>query len=306
MRPRARRRAGAAARRRLLALASAAALALVAGVGVGADDDPRRAPRERARRAGPRSRPTPSACASRWASCWCRASTARPCPPTCAGGCARARPPGVIAVRRERGARRQAGGALTAAVQRAARGAALVAVDQEGGEVRTRALRRAGEPARRRRATRPRCERLPAAAGSRLRALGVNVNLAPVADVSAGAGSVMAGRTFAGGPGEVAARTRAAVRGLSAARRRGATAKHFPGLGAAAVNTDDGPVDVAAPRAVLEARELVAVPGGGERRGPAGDALARALSGARPGADRLAVAPVVTGAAAPRGSGSTA
>jgi beta-N-acetylhexosaminidase len=41
----------------------------------------------------------------------------------------------------------------------------------------------------------------------------------------------------------VSRRTRASVRGLGAARVA-ATAKHFPGLGRSAVNTDDGPATV--------------------------------------------------------------
>ena len=114
-------------------------------------------------------------------------------------------------------------------------------VDQEGGDIRTvehagpaAAQPFQGAPAdvRRRRRARP-------AAGSA--DAGVNVNLAPVADVPR-AGSAMATRSFAGDERGIAARTRAAVRGM---RDGGvaATAKHFPGLGAATVNTDDGPAD---------------------------------------------------------------
>jgi len=66
-----------------------------------------------------------------------------------------------------------------------------------------------------------------------------------VADVPR-AGSVMATRSFAGGPAGVAARTRASVRGLHDAGVA-ATAKHFPGLGAATVNTDDGPSTIRTP-----------------------------------------------------------
>ena len=54
----------------------------------------------------------------------------------------------------------------------------------------------------------------------------------------------------------MAARTRAAVRGLPRPGGWRATAKHFPGLGAAGVNTDDGPATVAVSRAALEARDL--------------------------------------------------
>jgi beta-N-acetylhexosaminidase len=131
---------------------------------------------------------------------------------------------------------------LARAVQRSAHGSALVMVDQEGGEIRTVGWAGPpagqpvqGEPAQVRRAAR--------AAARQLRAAGVNVNLAPVADVPAGAGAVMGSRSFAGGPDEVAGRVRAAIEGMRDARLA-ATAKHFPGLGRAATNTDDGPATV--------------------------------------------------------------
>jgi beta-N-acetylhexosaminidase len=142
---------------------------------------------------------------------------------------------------------------LTRSLQRAAGGVALVMVDQEGGSIRTvsgagpaAAQPFQGSPAAVRRAAR--------GAGRRLRSLGVNVNLAPVADVAI-PGSVMGARAFAGNANAVAARTRASVRGL---REGGvaATAKHFPGLGASAVNTDDGPATVTSSRATMRGREL--------------------------------------------------
>ena len=80
------------------------------------------------------------------------------------------------------------------------------------------------------------------------------MNLAPVADLPDG--PVMTPRAYAGEPRSVARRVRAAV----VAYRRGrvgATAKHFPGLGAAAVNTDFGPVVISRGRRSLETRELV-------------------------------------------------
>ena len=142
---------------------------------------------------------------------------------------------------------------LTRQVQQAAGGGALVAVDQEGGSIRT--VRFAGP------AVAPAAQGGPAEvarharrSARELRAVGVNVNLAPVADVAEGPGSVLAGRAFAGGPADVAVRVRAAVRGA----RRGdvaATAKHFPGLGAASRNTDDAAVTIASPPASL-ARQL--------------------------------------------------
>ena len=139
---------------------------------------------------------------------------------------------------------------LTRTLQEAGHGRALIMVDQEGGEIRTvdhvgpaAAQPFQGSPASVRRAAR--------SAGRGLRAAGVNVNLAPVADVPR-PGSVMATRSFAGGERQIAARTRASIRGLRDGRVA-ATAKHFPGLGAATVNTDDGPATVRVP----VARDLV-------------------------------------------------
>ena len=130
---------------------------------------------------------------------------------------------------------------LTRSLQGPARGRALVMVDQEGGDIRTvdhvgppASQPLQGEPANVRRAAR--------SAGRGLRAAGVNVNLAPVADVP-GPGSVMGSRAFAGDPAGIGRRVQASVRGLGDARVA-ATAKHFPGLGDSAVNTDDAPATI--------------------------------------------------------------
>ncbi|HEU0025390.1 MAG TPA: glycoside hydrolase family 3 N-terminal domain-containing protein [Thermoleophilaceae bacterium] len=143
--------------------------------------------------------------------------------------------------------------ALTGEVQRAAGGDALVAVDQEGGAVRTLPFAGPG-PGQPDQGAPANVARLARAAAGRLRGVGVNVNLAPVADVAVGS-SVMGSRAFAGGPEAVAASARAAVAGYRSGRIA-ATAKHFPGLGAATVNTDDGPAAVTASRALLDRREL--------------------------------------------------
>ena len=127
---------------------------------------------------------------------------------------------------------------LARALQRAAGRSALVMVDQEGGEIRTVdwAGPVAGQPSQ----GGPEAVRSAARAAARqLRGAGVNVNLAPVADVPVGAGAVMRSRAFAGDAGDVAAGTRAALEGMWGARVA-ATAKHFPGLGRATTNTDDG------------------------------------------------------------------
>ena len=127
--------------------------------------------------------------------------------------------------------------ALTASLQGGSGRGALVATDQEGGDfhILPWAAPRVGEPS----------QATPAAAVAQareaardLRAAGVNVTLTPVADVGR-PGSALAGRAFPGGPAAVAASVGAAV-GAYRAGGVAATAKHFPGLGAAPVNTDEG------------------------------------------------------------------
>ena len=124
--------------------------------------------------------------------------------------------------------------ALTGALQRAARGRALIAADQEGGVVHRVpwAAPRVGQPQL---ASAAAAENEARRAGRDLRAAGVNVSFAPVADVAAG--PVMRSRAFPGGPAAVSALVAASVRGY---RGTGVapTAKHFPGLGAASANTD--------------------------------------------------------------------
>jgi beta-N-acetylhexosaminidase len=140
--------------------------------------------------------------------------------------------------------------ALTRQVQQAGHGRALILVDQEGGDIRTVAHvgPSAGQPFQGPPAS---VRRTARATGRGLHDAGVNVNLAPVADV-ARAGSVMATRAFAGDERGVASRTRAAIRGMNDGGVA-PTAKHFPGLGAATVNTDDGPATIRGP----VARDLV-------------------------------------------------
>ena len=134
--------------------------------------------------------------------------------------------------------------ALTRSLQQAGGGRALVMVDQEGGDIRTVAPvgPSAGQPFQGPPASVRRSAR---SAGRGLASVGVNVNLAPVADVPR-PGSVMATRSFEGDERGIAARTRASIRGLRDAGVA-ATVKHFPGLGGATVNTDDGPATVRTP-----------------------------------------------------------
>jgi beta-N-acetylhexosaminidase len=128
---------------------------------------------------------------------------------------------------------------LTGQIQRAARGGALVATDQEGGSIRNvpwagpgGAAWGIGTPAEARAAGR--------VAALAVRAVGINVNLAPVADQAAVAGSIMRSRAFPGSPEAVARMVRANLAGY-AGTGVAPTAKHFPGLGASTVNTDEAP-----------------------------------------------------------------
>jgi beta-N-acetylhexosaminidase len=131
---------------------------------------------------------------------------------------------------------------LIRSVQRPAAGEALVMVDQEGGAIRT--VGWAGPEASQLQQGAPSAVRRTAGAAARqLRGVGVNVNLAPVADVPAGASPALASRAFAGEADSIAARTRASIEGMSSAGVA-ATAKHFPGLGRAQVNTDDASAEV--------------------------------------------------------------
>jgi beta-N-acetylhexosaminidase len=127
----------------------------------------------------------------------------------------------------------------------------LVMTDQEGGEIR----RIANAPP----ALAPRYMTSVALArregertGQMLKRVGVNVDLAPVADVERSADSFLGPRSFGGSPGTVAARACAFAAGLSHAGV-GYALKHFPGLGAATSNTDLGPVVVRTPASTLRA-----------------------------------------------------
>jgi beta-N-acetylhexosaminidase len=145
---------------------------------------------------------------------------------------------------------------LVAALQREARlagvPALLVATDQEGGQVRrlpwagpSRSAVELGRlsPAEVRREARQ--------AGRSLRAAGINVDLAPVADVPT-RGSFMAAeqRTFGAG-GVTAAAATAFANGLADAKVA-AVLKHFPGIGRATRNTDRTAVELDASRVMLE------------------------------------------------------
>jgi beta-N-acetylhexosaminidase len=131
----------------------------------------------------------------------------------------------------------------------------LIAVDQEGGEIRILpwAPPAASAPQQAAAGT----VRADARAAARaLRAAGVNVSLAPVVDVPTVAGSALAGRSFSSDPAAAARATGEAVAGWRAGGVA-ATAKHFPGLGASQVNTDDAPATVIRTAARLASIDLV-------------------------------------------------
>jgi beta-N-acetylhexosaminidase len=129
----------------------------------------------------------------------------------------------------------------------------LVATDQEGGEVKRfldappdlspSQLGAEGDPAE--------AVAQGTATGEFLAGVGANVDLAPVLDVPS-EGSFMESRAFSGDASVVAGVGVAFAKGLAAAGVA-ATAKHFPGLGMATVNTDEASSAVAASRAELRA-----------------------------------------------------
>jgi beta-N-acetylhexosaminidase len=151
------------------------------------------------------------------------------------------------------------GPAQLRALTRALRDAAgarlpLICVDQEGGAIRILpwAPPTAAEPDQATAGTVGTDARAGAIA---LRRDGINVSLAPVADVPDVAGSAMTGRQFATDPEGAARDVAEAVGGW---RSGGVlpTLKHFPGLGGANANTDFGSATVSRTRDQL-AEDLV-------------------------------------------------
>ena len=144
--------------------------------------------------------------------------------------------------------------ALDAQIQRDAHGDALIALDQEGGQVRRLPW---ASPLRDgfQQSTVHIAYRSAQAAARDLAAVGANVNLAPVADVALGATSEMRRRAFPGNADNVSTLVSAALRGY---RGSGVapTVKHFPGFGAARANTDDAVVRIDRTRAQMEQTEL--------------------------------------------------
>jgi beta-N-acetylhexosaminidase len=127
----------------------------------------------------------------------------------------------------------------------------IVCADQEGGEVQT--LSWAGPEGSAPEQQAAGTVRADAQESGRLLAYaGVNVTLAPVADVSSVDSAALAGRSFSSHPDTAAGAVKDAVTGWHASGVA-TTVKHFPGLGGATVNTDDGTATIKRSRAELEA-----------------------------------------------------
>jgi beta-N-acetylhexosaminidase len=138
----------------------------------------------------------------------------------------------------------------------------LVMVDEEGGEIQRMANLAGDMPWPRTMAatmTRGQTRALAEQAGRRMRAAGVTMDLAPVLDLSDGPGPDSAHpdgpRSFSLKPSVAAGYGIAFARGLQAGGVI-PVYKHFPGLGQATSNTDDGPASVPS-LAVLKSAALL-------------------------------------------------
>jgi beta-N-acetylhexosaminidase len=89
-----------------------------------------------------------------------------------------------------------------------------------------------------------------------LRSLGVNMNLAPVADLDSGPRHVMRERSYGRSARVVARHAVAFVDGLQAADVA-SSVKHFPGFGSASVNSDDALATISRTTRQLRAADLV-------------------------------------------------
>jgi len=127
------------------------------------------------------------------------------------------------------------------------------------------------------------------AVGELLSAIGVDVVFAPVADVNVRVDNpVIGSRAFGADPARVIRHARAAVQGLSAGGVR-VCAKHFPGHGAASVDSHVALPTIDDPRDVLDARDLAPFRALIDERVPAimvGHLVVPALDAARAPASR--------------------
>ena len=138
---------------------------------------------------------------------------------------------------------------LTRSLRRSAPGT-LVCVDQEGGDIRIVPWAQPERSAPEQQAFGTVRED-SLAAGRDLRAAGINVTLGPVADVPSIDGSIMTNRAFTADPDGAVSAIAESVAGW---REAGVatTVKHFPGLGGATVNTDEGSATIDRTREQLD------------------------------------------------------
>jgi beta-N-acetylhexosaminidase len=246
-------------RRRRLVVAALALLALIAGVAVGAGSGSEPATTPNAKRSVRPSTAPPAAATAAVDKLSLEQQVGQLVVLRFAGTTAPSYVTRAIADKRVAGAilfRDNATGpqqvtALTGSLRRA--GGALkpvVCVDQEGGDIRILPW----SPPERSQPAQGAAQSAGPDALAAARALlgqGVDVSLAPVADVPI-SGSAIAGRQFSTDPATASRDVAAAVRGW----RGGGVAptlKHFPGLGGATVNTDFGQATVHRSRAELDA-----------------------------------------------------
>jgi beta-N-acetylhexosaminidase len=143
---------------------------------------------------------------------------------------------------------------------RAGRGDAVLAIDEEGGDV-TRLAHAEGSPYPGNAALgavddTDLTRRIYRAIGTELRQLGLTINFAPTVDVnSADDNPIIGTRSFGADAGLVAAHAAAAVTGFQEARVV-ACAKHFPGHGATTVDSHYELPTVDVPAQLLRSREL--------------------------------------------------
>lgn len=142
---------------------------------------------------------------------------------------------------------------ITAQLQQAActRGEpVLVALDQEGGMVKRLAYAPPTEaPSDMKNPADARSQATATAAA--LRQAGVDIDFAPVVDTPGPKGNFEGSRVFSSNRTWNAAMAKAFVGGLQA-NGTAATAKHFPGLGLASGNTDNGQITINASKAKIE------------------------------------------------------
>jgi beta-N-acetylhexosaminidase len=171
---------------------------------------------------------------------------------------------------------------LAGRLRQGAQGPPLIMIDQEGGDIRIFPWAPPAASQARQFAAGTVGSDAEAAAKA-LRASGVNVTLAPVADVAGVPDAALAGRAFSTDFSSAAEATAESVKGWSKGRVA-PTAKHFPGLGGATTNTDFGSATIERSAQQIRDEDLVpfrAAIGAGVPLVMAGHALYPALDGER-------------------------